>query len=228
MRGPRQVKHVLAGRGWAGGRCVSTTNDTPAGRSRRSARRPKTATRHSRAVVAFIAGIECEKCSCLSECLLPQSERLTKVRVWPSSSSRAGDGCARRKSARFLPPQGIGGHTGCTLRVGHLLGIYRAVSHRGFLPCRREGGAMTSSAGWGLTIYLGAARQWRRRSLVTEIVLRALEGKLRGASVRCGIAGFGDAGTVRRESVLPGCSASSGRDRPRRGPGRPAGVCDPA
>jgi PII-like signaling protein len=63
---------------------------------------------------------------------------------------------------------------------------------------------MTSSAAWGrLTIYLDAARQWRRRSLVTEIVLRALEGKLRGASVRCGIAGFGDAGTVRRKSVLP-------------------------
>ncbi|MER5538820.1 DUF190 domain-containing protein [Streptomyces mirabilis] len=63
---------------------------------------------------------------------------------------------------------------------------------------------MTSSAGWGrLTIYLDVARQWRRRALVTEIVLRALEGKLGGASVRCGIAGFGDAGTVRRESVLP-------------------------
>ncbi|MCX5096059.1 DUF190 domain-containing protein [Streptomyces sp. NBC_00365] len=27
--------------------------------------------------------------------------------------------------------------------------------------------------------------------------------KASGASVRCGIAGFGDAGTVRRESVLP-------------------------
>jgi PII-like signaling protein len=63
---------------------------------------------------------------------------------------------------------------------------------------------MTSSSGWGrLTIYLDDARQWRRRSLVAEIVFRAWEGHLRGASVRCGIAGFGDAGTVRSESVLP-------------------------
>ncbi|MFF0041543.1 DUF190 domain-containing protein [Streptomyces mirabilis] len=63
---------------------------------------------------------------------------------------------------------------------------------------------MTSSADWGrLTIYVDEARQWRRRSLVAEIVFRAREGKLRGASVRSGIAGFGDGGTVRRESVLP-------------------------
>ncbi|MGW7542602.1 DUF190 domain-containing protein [Streptomyces sp. NPDC054770] len=62
---------------------------------------------------------------------------------------------------------------------------------------------MSSSAGWGrLTIYLDEARQWRGRSLVEEVVRRAWEGKLRGASVRRGIAGFGDAGTVRRESVL--------------------------
>ncbi|TKA03232.1 DUF190 domain-containing protein [Actinacidiphila oryziradicis] len=63
---------------------------------------------------------------------------------------------------------------------------------------------MTSPAGWGrLTIYLDEARQWRHRPLVAEIVGRACQSKLRGASVRCGIAGFGDAGTVRRESVLP-------------------------
>jgi hypothetical protein len=53
--------------------------------------------------VASMAAIECEKCSCLSECLLPQSERLTKVRMWPSSSSRAGsvtNGGSQRDSSR--------------------------------------------------------------------------------------------------------------------------------
>lgn len=62
---------------------------------------------------------------------------------------------------------------------------------------------MSSPAQWGrLTIYLDYACQWQHRSLVAEIVHWAHQGRLRGASVRCGIAGFGDAGTLRREDPL--------------------------
>ncbi|MET8248119.1 DUF190 domain-containing protein [Streptomyces sp. NPDC005202] len=48
-------------------------------------------------------------------------------------------------------------------------------------------------------MYLDGALQWRHEPLATQIVLYAHESRLRGASVRCCVAGFGDGGTLRQE-----------------------------